>query len=189
MKDIREVVSENSEDVKAVTDWCEEMYQTTFAKYFEESHKLYERLLNKKKPVTDTELEDIFTLVPLNMIQVSEALNNFRLSLEITKSKMKRKKREYSKASLETSQTKRDEEAADLVIEDEILCMAYNTVISRVEGEMSYNRELLQTCKRIWDARRSDKQNTFAVSESTSDKSKPSPYDLPEYKPDKTYIK
>ena len=177
MFDIRAVERENRDDISSVTSWCTEMYDRKFSNYFKQSHDLYSRLTSKEKPVTDKELEDIFTLVPLNMIQVSEELNNLRLSLEITKSKMKRKKREFAKASAEKSQTKRDEEAADLIIEDEILCLAYTTVIQRVESEMSYSRELLQTCKRIWDARRSNAANTFAVSESTSDKSSKSMYD------------
>ena len=171
MFDIRAVESENRDDISSVTSWCTEMYDCKFSNYFKQSHDLYSRLTSKEKPVTDKELEDIFTLVPLNMIQVSEELNNLRLSLEITKSKMKRKKREFAKASAEKSQTKRDEEAADLIIEDEI---------QRVESEMSYSRELLQTCKRIWDARRSNAANTFAVSELTSDKSSPSMYDKPQ---------
>lgn len=177
MFDIRSIESENRDDIRAVISWCTEIYDNKFSNYFKQSHDLYSRLTSKEKPVTDKELEDIFTLVPLNMIQVSEELNNLRLSLEITKSKMKRKKREFAKASSEKSQTKRDEEAADLIIEDEILCLAYSTVIQRVESEMSYSRELLQTCKRIWDARRSNASNTFAVAESTGDNSSKSMYD------------
>lgn len=178
MKDIRSIQKENEDDMIAVTSWCDEMYDSIFAPYFEGVRKLYSRLQSKKSPITDDELEEILTMLPLNLFSVSEALNKFRTELEVTKMKIRQKKKEYLDASAETTETRRNAEVQYRLIEDELLCTAYSTVITRVESEVSFSRELIMSAKKIWDGRRST-EKVNPVSEGTTEQ-------LPEYDPKST---
>lgn len=101
MRDIRLVQQENEDDVIAVTSWCDEMYDGIFAPYFKDVRELYKRLQSKSRPITDDELEEILTMLPLNLFSVSESLNKFRTELEVHKMKMKQKKKEYVDSSIE----------------------------------------------------------------------------------------
>ena len=59
--------------------------------------------------------------------------------------------------------------------EDKILILAYDNLITRVEKEMSYSRELIMSAKKIYDARRNTEQSN-PVSEVNSKQN-----DLPDY--------
>lgn len=176
MRDIREIYKENEDDIIAVTSWCDEMYDSIFSPYFDNVRNLYQRLNSKTKPITDDEMEDILTVLPLNLFTVAESLNKFRVELEVHKMKMKKLKRHLLDSSIETSQTRRLEDAQHQLIEHELLCSAYTSVITRVEGEISFSRELIMGAKKIYDGRRAT-ERINPVSESTVDQ------DLPEYVP------
>lgn len=178
MRDIRLVQQENEDDVIAVTSWCDEMYDGIFAPYFKDVRKLYKRLQSKSRPITDDELEEILTMLPLNLFSVSESLNKFRTELEVHKMKMKQKKKEYVDSSIETSETRRTADAQYRLIEDELLCTAYSNVIARVEGEVSFSRELIMSAKKLWDGRRGG-ERVNPVSEGTTEP-------LPDYNPNST---
>ena len=59
--------------------------------------------------------------------------------------------------------------------EDKILILAYDNLITRVEKEMSYSRELIMSAKKIYDVRRNTEQSN-PVSEVSSKQN-----DLPDY--------
>ena len=186
MRDIREIQKENEDDVIGVTSWCEETYNTIFSQYFDGVKNLYNRLKSKTKPITDEELESILTELPLNLFVVAEALNRLRTELEVHKMKIKQKKKQIMDKSTETSESKKTAEAQYMLMEDELLCTAYSTVISRVESEISFSRELIMGAKKIFDGRRSSEQ-VHPVSTSIPGDN------LPEYNPNskgsRTYIK
>ena len=65
--------------------------------------------------------------------------------------------------------TRVDDEMRD----DEIAVMVYSSLIDRIEGELSFSRELIMGSKKLWDARRSNATNPVA----------PVVPELPEYTP------
>lgn len=189
-----DLISEFQEDITAVESFADEIYDKEFASFFQLSHDLHNRVTNKKKPVTDSELEEILTTVPLNMIQISERLNKYRTALDVIRTKMKAKRRELVKESSGVTKTEREEDANAAMAEYEIICIAYTNIIQRVDNQISFSRELVMCAKKLWDARHARPVNP--VSEATAtDKSggKYSTETLPEYIPtayeDKMYIK
>lgn len=154
MLNLNNVQAEYSDDIDAVAAWCDEIYQQNFAQHFGESRNLFTRLKSKTQPITDEELSWILINLPLNLFDVSEILNKFRVSQEVIKLKNKQKESDLIKASTETSATKRQEDATIKMIEHKLLVTAYSAVMTRVESEISFCRELIMGAKKIWDSRR-----------------------------------
>lgn len=154
MIDLKELNSQYSEDIDAVTAWCNEIYEAKFASYFNTQRELYNRLNSKQHPITDSELEQILTEMPLDLFSVSEILSQFRVSQEVVKIKTTQKKADIVDNCSEPTITKRQEVASLAILEDKLLQTAYSTVIERVEREMSFSRELIMGAKKIWDSRR-----------------------------------
>lgn len=142
------------DDVSSVSMWCDDQYQNHFAEYFKECRTLFARLKSKRTPITDDELSWILINLPLNLFDVSERLNKFKVGQEVIKIRIKQKESDIIKHSEARSATKRQGEAAMAVIEDKLLVSAYSYVISRVEDEISFCKELIMGAKKLWDARR-----------------------------------
>ena len=183
MLNLQNVQNEFSDDIEAVSDWCEEIYQNNFASHFSESRELFLRLKSKTQPITDEELSWILINLPLNLFDVSEVLNKFKVNQEVVKLRNKQKESDLVKASIETTATKRQEEASIKMLENKLLVTAYSSVMSRVESEISFCRELIMGAKKIWDARRRS-ESANPVGFVTDD----SHTDLPDYQQD-VYIK
>lgn len=166
--------------IEGMKAWCEDIYNTRFSSYFRDQRDIGSSIRSKSRPISDEELEKILTEVPMNLFDVSERLSELRTESEVIKLEVKRKEIELAKISSETTEVKRKEEAAVLTTEDKILLMAYDNIITRVEKEMSYSRELIMSAKKIWDGRKS---TTNPVGEITSN--------LPDYNysQNKSYIK
>ena len=152
--DLSKVDSIKQADILSVVNWCEEIYNTRFAKYFQGTRELYAKLQDRKTPITTDELEDLLTTTPLHLFSVSEELNNLRLSYEVVKltNKSDRRAAVDDLISKGVSQSKANE-SVSLSVESKILEDAYNTVITRVENEISFSRELIMAAKKIWDSR------------------------------------
>lgn len=154
MISINESYEAREDDIQEVIDWCDETYDTNFAPYFEDVYSLRKELDSKSHPITDESLERILTYVPIQLFSVSEMLSKFTLSLEVLKLKMKETEHEVAKNSTASTATKRQEEAAISILGDKLLITAYQSILTRVEKEMSYTRELIMGAKKVWDARR-----------------------------------
>lgn len=178
MIDLDSILSQNRDDIDAVTDWCNDLYTTNFGQYFTESRELFKRLQsNKNHPITDEELSYILINIPLTLFDVSEQLNKLKTTQEVIKLKNKQKESDLVKSSTENSNTKRQEEASLKMVSDKILVTAFATVTSRVENEISFCRELIMGAKKIWDARRRTEQ-----SNPVSEIEEPTATNLPVYK-------
>ena len=151
MKNIASSYEANSEDV---VSWCTNLYDTKFSSYFAKQRILYERLQSKDQPITDIELEEILTAIPLELFQASEAVSQLRIRHEVVKIGIKEKMRSVELASTASTATAKKEEASDSVLGDQLLLLAYGTILDRVEKEISFSRELIMSAKKIWDARR-----------------------------------
>lgn len=175
--DLYQINSCDADDIEAVIEWCDEIYDDRFSKFFQRERELFQRLQSKSRPITDEELEWILTMLPLELFSVAEVLNKFKISQEVVKLKTKQKKAHIIETSAERTATRRQEVAALAILEDELLHTAYSTVIDRVEREISFSRELIMSAKKIWDSRHRENINPI------SEVSVPDPvHDLPDYK-------
>lgn len=172
--DLKSIENNMQPDIDAVTTWCDDIYAEWFSSYFNSSRILFDRLKSKDKPISDEELSWILIQLPLQLFSASEALSKFRISQEVIK--LKTKEIEMSiKGTAGTLQT----------IDNKILIMAYAGIISRVESEISFSRELIMGAKKVWDSRRST-EGVHPVGEVDGNP----PIILPEYKTlPKDYIK
>ena len=169
-----------SEELLEVNSVSDGMYQNNFSYYFESVRSLNDRLSSKTHPITNEELEEVLTTLPLNLFSASEALNKLKLEQEVIKLQNKKRKVDIQKNIPEKSQVSKSDFVASELADSEIILAIYSSVISRVESEMSYCKELIMGCKKIWDGRRSTEKSN-PVSEIDIDK-------LPEYQKD-VYIK
>jgi len=152
--DLKRLHAEFEADITSVTSWCEEIYQDTFSHFFTEGRQLFARLSNKEHPITDEELTWILIQLPIQLFGVAEALNKFKISFEVVKLSNKRRESLLIELSLETSASKKQQDASEKSLEDKLLATAYSTVIDRVYSENSFCRELIMGAKKIWDSRR-----------------------------------
>ena len=183
MHSIGRVLKEYESDIYSVQTFCTDLYEEKFAENFKEVRELYKRMKSKVHPITDSELEYILTTFPMELFVVAESLNRIRLNCEVVKLKNKetleRIRREASdeatKLQLNKSQSNEfiSHVIAEKMVEYEVLFSAYNSVITRVENELTFSKELIMGAKKIWDSRRSS-ENSNPVGMVVPD--------LPEYK-------
>lgn len=166
MVNIEDAYRGQCDNIDDVLRWCEDTYSESFGNYFNDVRELYNRMKSTSQPITDNELESILTMLPLDLFTASETLSRFTLGIEVIKIQIKDKKNQVKKASEATTATKREEEAAESVLGDELLLVAYQSIIDRVNKELAYSRELIMGAKKIWDARRHT-DSAMPVSESS----------------------
>lgn len=107
-----------------------------------------------------------------------------RASCEVVKLKRKEKRSKSYMQSSARNDVGRSADADASVVEDDILLLAFSTIIQRVENEISFCRELIMGAKKVYDRRK--------ATESASPINPPMgagvKHDLPDY-PSQTYIK
>ena len=157
------------EEVNLASEIADNLYLKHFGNYFKQQEKLYLRDQDQSRPVTDEELEKILTELPLEMIEVSEAYAKFQLGEEVIK--LRTKEEAVDKTS-------------DAYKEYELMSKIYSSVNERVRKQISFSRELIMSCKKIWD-RRKDTDMIVPIGPSVEDST------LPEYTPSskQTYVK
>lgn len=158
MIDLNTLQSELTEDMDAVKIWQNTVYQEHFEKYFQSPRDMFRRLKSKASPITDDELSWILIDLPLHLFDASEALNQFQLYQEVVKLHTKRKESDAFQNSNAKTISNKKEEATITVLEDKLLIKAYESIITRVNEEISFCRELIMGAKKIWDARRKSEE-------------------------------
>ena len=171
---------EKLDEICAVRD---EMYAEIFSELLSRVTELYQRFRSEIRPITDDELETILTEIPLRLFTVSERLADIRMRMSVTKLENKHKRTaliksyiispEYDGYSQSAVRELVSNRADDEMRDDEIAVMVYSSLIDRIEGEISFSRELIMGAKKLWDARRSNATNPVA----------PVVPELPEYTP------
>lgn len=161
MSDISKALESLQEDFDSADKMVDNIYNKYFAKYFKKEVEMYARFKDADVPINDTELAWLITSLPLELFSVSNALTQFKQHLEIVKLKMKQHKAEGIE----------DEE---LSTEYKLMTIIYTSVITRVEQEISFSKELIMGAKKIWDARRSSELPPIGESSAK--------IDLPDYK-------
>lgn len=192
MDSILNVINEYNDDLKSVQAFCEDLYTEYFEDNFKQIRELYKRMKSKVHPITDEELEYILTMFPLELFTAAEKLNALRLNCEVVKLKNKQTLEKLRKDVTDAAtqeglnKTQTAERVAHAIsekmVEYEVLYTAYSSVITRVENEQTFSKELIMGAKKVWDSRRSA-ENSNPVKEVIPD--------LPEYDitANKQYVK
>lgn len=148
------------EYIDDIETWCNEQYNQYFKDCFDSVRKIHKSMESQVRAISDTELEWILTELPMTLFSISESLNKYRLEHEVIKLRKKKIKLELDEEAQKLIEdkilSKSDMKSwvdAELS-EHDVLLAAYSSVISRVESEISFSKELIMGCKKIWDARR-----------------------------------
>lgn len=183
MTSIDKVADAYTDKIESVESWCNQLYAEKFEVHFAGFRDVFKRLRSKGSKITDDELEELLITLPIKLFDASESLSVVRIASETVKIGSRLKETEIIEAEKGsgTKTTAAKEIAAASVLEDRLLIIAYESIISRVESEISFCRELIMSAKKIWDSRRkTDTANPVSEVD-----------DLPEYVPNpkKTYVK
>lgn len=187
MDKLSEVIDKYSVDMDAIQKFSDDLYDENFAENFKEVRELYKRMKSKVHPITDEELEYILTVFPMELFSVAERLNKIRLNCEVVKLKNKETLEAIrSAAIIDANQLEMNKtQTADYVnrkintamVEYEVLHAAYVSIVTRVENEQTFAKELIMGAKKVWDSRRSaDNSNPVGLVVP----------ELPEYNPTKS---
>ena len=159
--------------------FCDSIYESVFAPTFAEVQKLHARMKSEQVPITDAELTYILTELPLDLFSVSESLNKLRLKLEVTKLENNKREIEQKKTfNAELLKTGEKSSILSQIIKDElvqsmaeyrIMEVCYTSIITRVENQLTYSRELIMGAKKIWDSRRAAESSNPINPMSTQD--------------------
>lgn len=133
--------------------WCNEQYDSIFSQYFKGIPKLYEKVTASNEKLTDDDLEFILTSAPLSIIAASEQLSQYKLNNECLKLYIKKMESEYITSCEASTVSEKREKASLHVMDYRLLSKAYEAVISRVDNQVNFTRELIMSAKKIWDAR------------------------------------
>ena len=143
MSDITRAVESLKEDFNSADALVSEIYDRYFSRYFAKEIEMHARFKDSEVPITDNELEWLITSLPLELFSVANALAQFKQHNEIVKLKIKQRKG-------------KSKDAIDDGLDEEykLMSIIYASVITRVEQEISFSKELIMGAKKVWDARR-----------------------------------
>lgn len=148
---ISDIYNKHSEDFTDMEDWCSEQYEQYFSDYFKIQSFLYKKWIRDSSKFTEEELEWIMTDLPLELCEVAEVLNKYRLKRDSIKLQIK----SVRNISTNSSEDSTDIDKSDTFY-DSLLMIALDSVITRVENQISSSRELIMGAKKIWDRRKSN---------------------------------
>ena len=143
MSDISRALDCLKEDFESADNLVDEIYNKYFARYFKRESELYMKFRDADNPITDKELEWILISLPLDLKMASNSLAQFKQHNEIVKLKIKQRK------------SAKNDNSDGLDDEFKLMNIIYTSVITRVELEVSFSKELIMGAKKVWDARRS----------------------------------
>ena len=145
MSDISKALESLQEDFDAADNMVDDIYNKYFASYFKKELEMHARFWDADRLITDKELEWIITSLPMELFSVSYALAQFKQHNQLVKLKIKQRK---------------GQDVDDPTLDDEykLMSIIYASVISRVEQEITFSKELIMGAKKVWDARRKTEQ-------------------------------
>ncbi len=154
-----------AEYINDISNWVEEQYRKNFKSCFDSVRSIHASMQSQTRTISDSELETVLTDLPMQLFSISENLNKVRLEAEVIKLRKKQVKADLDKQAAQLVADKElskdavkswvDTELAD----HDILLAAYNSLITRVESDISFSKELIMGCKKIWDARKRTEQS------------------------------
>lgn len=145
MSDLARALEILKEDFNAADNLVDEIYNKYFDVYFKKECELYNKFRSEDNAISDKDLEWILISLPLDIKMASSALAQFKQHNEIVKLKIKQRKGKNKDDSVE---------ADGLDEEFKLMSIIYTSVITRVELDIAFSKELIMGAKKIWDARR-----------------------------------
>ena len=164
MSDISKAIEALKEDFESADNLVDEIYNKYFSRYFDQESTMYDKFRDSDVAITDKELEWVLISLPLDLKMAANALAQFKQHNEIVKLKIKQRK------------SNKDDNADGLDEELKLMNIIYTSVITRVELEISFSKELIMGAKKVWDARRASEG--APVNEVVKKASKLPDYDL-----------
>lgn len=141
MKSLSDAIVNFDEEISEAQKYAFKLYDDIFAKYFADVLKLYDKVKQDSKPISDTDLEYILTFVPLDMCVINESIAPIEL------------KRDLAKHALKYGNLSDDDKWANHTI-----ISIYDNILNRVQHQMSFCREFIMTAKKIWDRRKGSEE-------------------------------
>ena len=166
-----------NEEIGGISDWVESQYNQYFAKDFEIVRNLQAAFNSETKQISDTDLERIMTELPIRMAEASEHLNSYKLKANALKLKTSVTRNELMDTAEGGTKAEKTEAVNAALLNYDLLACAYDGIISRVDRELVYAKELIMGAKKVWTARTRATEDT-AQSEPPLD----SEGNLPEYR-------
>ena len=158
---IEEFVQENyAEYIDDIQSWVNKQYDQKFKECFDSVRAIHKSMQSSVRTISDSELEWILTELPMKLFSISESLNAIRLDAEVIKLRKKSIKSDLDRVAADMvkagdlAKTDSKNWVETELVDHDILISAYSSLIARVESEISFSRELIMGCKKIWDARR-----------------------------------
>ena len=145
MGDLTHVFELLKDDFDAADSLVDEIYHKYFDVYFKRECELYNKFRSEDVSISDKDLEWILISLPLDIKMASGALAQFKQHNEIVKLKIKQRKGKNKGV---------DPDTEGLDEEFKLMSIVYSSVISRVELDISFSKELIMGAKKVWDARR-----------------------------------
>lgn len=139
MRNISDIVNTFKSDFDESKSFCDELYDNRFSKFFKSTDNLYSKFKDTTVELNSEDLSVILSQCPIDIIAASEELSDLRRNIDIVKLNIKELK------STGDSQSE--------IIENELLICLLESVLKRVEVQISYTRELIMSAKKLWDAR------------------------------------
>lgn len=180
MMNIIEIIDKEYTEIESVKEWVNFKYDELFHDLFAKLREADKHMKSDVRPINDAELEWAITELPIDLFNAAEVLNQLRLDHEVIKLENKKRRRDLSK-QLDKSAINgpaKTEELAAMMTEYEIVSSAYSTLITRVENELTYAKEFIMGCKKVWDSRRRAEQSNPITPTNTGD------CELPDYTTD-----
>ena len=155
-----ELAQKYKKEIEDTANWVVETYDREFSEYFKEVDRLYTKFNSGYEKITDEDLEEVMSTIPLKLFEVTERLAKYRAFAEFIKYKIKEKRNQAFKDSDQKTQALKKEDADSAVAEDEFFLKLHNIMIEMVESKMSYSRELIMSAKKIYTARKQTELNS-----------------------------
>lgn len=156
LKSIQSIAKLYADDIESVRKWCDDFYEKYFSEHLSGFRDAFNRLKKSGNKITDDELETLLITLPIRLFDASEVLSGTKIALSTVRIGIKQKESKIITKCKESgnSAAASKEMAANSVLDDQILVYAYDSIINRVESEISFCREIIMSAKKIWDARR-----------------------------------
>ena len=148
-----------SENINPASKYADEVYDERFRKYFVLQKNLSYRFSSDSSQITDEELSTILIEIPLKLYDASEALNKLRLSVEVIKLRESELKKEFASQYDSNCGLSKSDWLKSCTVDIQLMQGIYETVIKRVENQISYTKELIMGAKKIWDSRRESEKS------------------------------
>lgn len=167
-----------NKDIDLTLDYYNKIHDSLMRETLDKIYDMYEYM--KKNSISDEDLEWVLTSLPIDLMHISESLNTLRLQHSVVKLKQKELRMEIESTIVDscvegTPKSSIKEQVDAEMAEHKVVETTLQCLITGIEHELSFCKELIMGCKKVWDSRRNT-ENVNPVKEVDTD--------LPDYTPE-----